>query len=142
MKSQDRVEITIVRNEGSDGQISCTIQTESLTDQQNAGCAAVEFEDYIPRHEKVVFQNGENSKVISITLVNERVKQLGDNTKLLKVDEDDDSQDQIEEMDEILDVIFKVKIERAEPEGVKISKKNVCFVTIVQNDSMHKHEDE
>lgn len=142
MKSQDRVEITIVRNEGSDGQISCTIQTESLADQQNAGCAAVEFEDYIPRHEKVVFQNGENSKVIQISLVNERAKHIGDNTKLLKVDQDDDSQDQIEEMDEVLDVIFKVKIERAEPEGVKISKKNVCFVTIVQNDQMHKHEDE
>ena len=142
LKSQERVEITIVRNEGSDGQISCTIQTESLNEQGNAGVAAVEFEDYIPRHEKVIFQNGENSKVISITLVNERVKQLGDNTKMLKVDEDDESRDEIEEMDEVLDVIFKVKIERAEPEGVKISKKNVCFVTIVQNDSVNKHEDE
>jgi hypothetical protein len=60
----------------------------------------------------------------------------------LKVDEDDDSKDDIEEMDEVLDVIFKIKIERAEPEGVKISKKNVCFVTIVQNDSLGKQEDE
>lgn len=32
LKSQEKVEITIVRNEGSDGQISCTIQTESLID--------------------------------------------------------------------------------------------------------------
>lgn len=60
----------------------------------------------------------------------------------MKVDEDDDSKDDIEEMDEVLDVIFKIKIERAEPEGVKISKKNVCFVTIVQNDSLGKQEDE
>lgn len=60
----------------------------------------------------------------------------------MKVDEDDDSKDDIEEMDEVLDVIFKIKIERAEPEGVKISKKNVCFVTIVQNDSVGKQEDE
>lgn len=56
----------------------------------------------------------------------------------MKIDEDDESRDEIEEMEEVLDVIFKIKIERAEPEGVKISKKNVCFVTIVQNDEAHK----
>ena len=32
LKSQEKVEIQIVRNEGSDGVISCTIQTESLID--------------------------------------------------------------------------------------------------------------
>jgi hypothetical protein len=57
---------------------------------------------------------------------------------MMKIDEDDESRDEIEEMEEVLDVIFKIKIERAEPEGVKISKKNVCFVTIVQNDEAHK----
>lgn len=142
LKSQEKVEIQICRNEGSDGQISCTILTEALVDQKNAGCAAIEFEDYIPRHEKVVFQNGENSKIIEIALVNEKVPQISDKNKMMKIDEDDESRDEIEELDEVLDVIFKVKIEKAEPEGVKISKKNVCFVTIVQNDEAHKQEDE
>lgn len=61
---------------------------------------------------------------------------------MMKIDDDDESKDDIEELEEVLDVMFKVKIERAEPEGVKISKKNVCFVTIVQNDEAHKQEDE
>ena len=34
-------------------------------------------------------------------------------------------------MEELHDVMFKVKLEKAEPQGVKISKKNVCMVTIV-----------
>lgn len=30
--------------------------------------------------------------------------------------------------------MFKVLLHKAEPEGVKISKKNICIVTIVQQD--------
>jgi hypothetical protein len=34
--------------------------------------------------------------------------------------------------------MFKIKLEKAEPQGVKISKKNVCIVTIVQNEEAQK----
>lgn len=35
-------------------------------------------------------------------------------------------------VEEAVDLMFRVLIHKAEPEGVKISKKNVCIVTIVQ----------
>jgi len=37
--------------------------------------------------------------------------------------------------------MFKVKLEKPEPEGVKISKKNVCLVTITQNQDFDKDEE-
>jgi len=37
--------------------------------------------------------------------------------------------------------MFKVLIHKAEPEGVKISKKNVCIVTIVQQDEAHGEDE-
>ena len=36
------------------------------------------------------------------------------------------------------DLIFKVKLDKPEPQGVKISKKNVCLVTLVQNNDEDK----
>ena len=48
-----------------------------------------------------------------------------------KIDEDDMDVEQQGHNEEIEDVMFKVKLEKAEPAGVKISKKNVCLVTIV-----------
>lgn len=38
-----------------------------------------------------------------------------------------------EESEEECDVIFKIKLEKPEPSEVKISKKNVCLVTIVRS---------
>jgi hypothetical protein len=40
------------------------------------------------------------------------------------------------------DVMFKVKLEKPEPAGVKISKKNVCLVTISQNEEIDKEEED
>jgi len=34
--------------------------------------------------------------------------------------------------------MFKIKIEKPQPTEVKISKKNVCLVTIVQNEDVKK----
>jgi len=36
----------------------------------------MEFEDYLPKHEKIEFLNGESEKMIQIYLVNEKVPQL------------------------------------------------------------------
>mmetsp|Transcript_36490 Transcript_36490/g.56019 ORF Transcript_36490/g.56019 Transcript_36490/m.56019 type:complete len:288 (+) Transcript_36490:2016-2879(+) len=38
--------------------------------------------------------------------------------------------------------MFKVRLEKPEPHGVKISKKNVCLVTITKNDDLAKEEDD
>ena len=38
--------------------------------------------------------------------------------------------------------MFKVKLEKPEPAGVKISKKNVCLVTISKNEEFDKEEED
>mgnify|MGYP000406610521 CR=1 FL=1 len=37
------------------------------------------------------------------------------------------------------DLIFKIKLDKPEPAGVKISKKNVCLVTIVKSEDEDKN---
>jgi len=37
------------------------------------------------------------------------------------------------------DLIFKIKLDKPEPAGVKISKKNVCLVTIVRSEDEDKN---
>ena len=68
MKNQDKVDVIIKRVEGTDGRISCMIRTEPLVMDQNvaqaSGNMAMEFEDYLPKHEKIEFLNGESEKLI------------------------------------------------------------------------------
>lgn len=91
-KFQDRVDIKIVRSEGSSGRISCMIRTEQLTEGGRAAAnSATEFDDYLPKHEKVEFENQENEKTVSISLVNDKMvpRIEGDKTGGNQVDEDD-----------------------------------------------------
>lgn len=106
-----------MRMEGADGTISCYIRTEALSEQQTPH-TAVEFEDYLPKHEKVTFIHGENEKTISIALVANKATDelekgkdfgMGDGTNKPEEAEGDES------ADEVCDVIFKVKLEKAEP---------------------------
>lgn len=73
-------------------------------------------------------------RVLSIDLVNNEhlppTDKKGD-------DEDDDESDEGEP-----DVMFKVKLEKPEPAGVKISKKNVCLVTISKSEEIDKEEED
>jgi hypothetical protein len=57
-----------------------------------------------------------------------------------KLREDDDDIE-VEQMEEVQDVMFKVLIQKAQPEEVKVSKKNMCTVTIVQGENL-SNEDE
>jgi solute carrier family 8 (sodium/calcium exchanger) len=122
------------------------IRTEQLTEAGRLGIAhnsATEFDDYLPRHEKVEFDNGENEKTISIKLVNDKMIQHIDGKTIgNKVDQDDMDVDQQGHHEELQDVMFKIKLEKAEPQGVKISKKNVCLVTIVQNEDAQRDQDD
>ena len=43
-----------------------------------------------------------------------------------------------EEEEEYLDLMFKVKIEKQDPPTLKISKKNVCIVTIVDDKALEE----
>jgi len=68
-KGQNSVCITIKRFDGSDGRINCMIRTEQLVENQSRN-NAVEFEDYLPKEERIVFQHHELFKQINIELVN------------------------------------------------------------------------
>ena len=46
-----------------------------LQDKEN-NQNAIEFEDYLPKNEKIEFMNGEAEKTVPIFLVNERVEKL------------------------------------------------------------------
>lgn len=92
----------------------------------------MEFEDYLPREERVNFQHQEQVRVISIDLVN--------NEHLPVTKKEEESDDDSEEGDP--DVMFKVKLEKPEPAGVKISKKNVCLVTISKSEEVDQEEED
>lgn len=44
--------------------------------------------------------------------------------------------------EEDCDLMFKVILEKPEPAGVKISKRNVCLVTICKGDHVDKEDDD
>lgn len=72
-------------------------------------------------------------RVLSIDLVNnEHLPPTN------KKDEDEESDSEEGEPD----VMFKVKLEKPEPAGVKISKKNVCLVTISKSEEIDKEEED
>lgn len=127
-KNNDKVDIIIKRSEGTDGQISCMIRTEPLVPDSKSKLNAVEFEDYLPKHEKIEFASGESEKIVPIYLVNDRLppsENQKDAKELPTVEpEGDDSEE------EDFGPKFKVVIEKAEPNQVKISKKNCCTVEI------------
>ena len=138
-KGSKKVELTVVRQDGADGTIHCMIGTEALSEHQAAN-NAIEFEDYLPMYEKITFMHGETEKTITITLVDENIpniqeKEIGDN----QVGEEGELNN---ESDEECDRIFKVKLEKPEPSEVKITKKNVCMVTIVQQEDHDKAEED
>jgi hypothetical protein len=94
----------------------------------------------LPRYEKIEFAHGENELIFPITLVNNKQpNNEGKTAEGNKIDEDDVED---EENEGVCDVTFKVKLEKPEPTSVKISKKNVCFVTIVQNEDVQKEAEE
>jgi hypothetical protein len=73
-KLADRVDIKISRTEGTAGKISCVIRTEAYFVGEVNPLNALEFEDYVPKHETVIFEAGENVKVVPIKVTNERVQ--------------------------------------------------------------------
>ena len=104
------------------------IRTEQLTESGRAAHnSATEFDDYLPKQEFVKFDNQENEKTVSITLVNDKmVPRVEGKTGGNQVDEDDMDVEQNSQEDEASDVVFKIVLEKADPPEVKISKKNVC----------------
>ena len=87
---------------------------------------AVELEDYLPKYEHVTFATGEMDRTVSISIVNEKVHHMDGKAPSKTAEGDEGSEEE-----ELIEVMFKVIIEKSEPEGVKISKRNCAIVTIV-----------
>lgn len=83
----------------------------------------IEYEDYLPKYEKITFDHGDSKAVVTIDLVDERVPKDKD------PDQEDVNLDE-EDSDEEISPKFKVFIEDPEPEMVKISAKNKCIVEL------------
>jgi len=101
-----------------------------LTEKNAAGAYdpsnAVELEDYLPKYEQVIFETGEMDRTVSISIVNDKVHHIDGKPPGKTADGDENSAEE-----EAVEVMFKVIIEKSEPVGVKISKRNCAIVTIV-----------
>lgn len=128
-RNQDKVDIIIKRFEGTDGKISCMVRTEGLIPDKTNPQNAIEFEDYLPKHEKIEFNAGESEKIVPIYLVNERVPQADGNKKDFELENDANNSEE-GETEEEFGPKFKIVLEKPEPEQVKISKKNCCTVEL------------
>lgn len=58
----DKVEVKVVRTEGTDGSISCWIRTKAFMDDEDSPLNAIKFEDYLPKNEQIEFHTGESEK--------------------------------------------------------------------------------
>ena len=117
-------------------------KTEQLSEVKTSNTAN-EFEDYVPKIEKITFQHQTNHFVIPVQLVNidiPNIDKIGEN----KMDEEEkgEVEENNEDSEDDCDLIFKVKLEKPEPAGVKISKRNICLVTICRGDKHEKEDDD
>lgn len=99
------VEITINRIEGSDGKISCKVKTLEIENE------AKESQHFEPLDIDVEFEAGETIKTLKVKLLKPTAKPEGDEEEMEKK--------------------FRVVIESALPEGVKISRKRNVIVSII-----------
>lgn len=73
-----------------------------------------------------------------IKLVNEKIG-AGDAKEFKDIGGEDDEPVEGSSEEGEPDLIFKIKLDKPEPPGVKISKKNVCLVTLLRNDEEDKN---
>lgn len=119
------------------------VRTEAFIVGKLNSLNAIEFEDYLPKHERIEFQSGESEKIVQIKLVKDssmaavegKAKDIGiEKPEESKKEEDDEEEDDHGPR-------FKVILEKADPESVKISKKNCCTVEL-KNSAKDENENE
>ena len=121
--------IVVTRVEGTDGKVSCMIKTEPLVPDTQDPANATEFEDYLPRHEKVEFLSGESEKIVSISLVPPNAVKESQSKEVPGTTSAPSGMDDEEEE---VGKCFKVLLEKIENDPVKISRKNCCTVELTK----------
>ena len=102
--------VRVVRQNGCDGKISCEFKTIALDDTPHTATAGIDFKETTGTLD---FIHGEIEKEIEVVIL---------------------EREDVEKRDEM----FGVKIFNPLPEGVKISKKDTCFVEIVTDEEGKK----
>ena len=129
-KKHEKVDVVLQRTKGTDGTVSCMLKTDPVSQtadtKSGQGQNAIEYEDYLPKHDMITFENGEKEKIIPIMLMHDKVPQIDGKPM---GDDEDENEEEGEGVD-IVDVMFKVTLSKPTPEGVKLSSKNRCIVTI------------
>ena len=111
--------IMIERKDGSDGEISCIVNTISNVDKVPGKKPAVENKDFTPiKMKKIIFKSGEVQHKLEIEMPD-------------CVGEEDDNV----EPEEADTVSFAIQLSQPQPNGVKLSKKSTCFVNIEATDT-------
>lgn len=108
------INLKVLRVEGSDGNISCTVSTEQVNKSGEFTALdgvqpALPGTHYQHMTRQVAFKHNENEASINVTLIG----------TTLNEDEDDN--------------MFRVVISDPQPSHVKLSRKNVCFITLTGN---------
>lgn len=125
-RGAEEIEIKVCRVDGADGQVSCVIKTEACESTTGLGVeGAIENVHYEPMQQKVLFKHGETEKLVTVKLVKEAEK--AEETA-------PEGQGEDEEGDGPADLMFRVVLENPEPAVVKLTRKNVAFVTIVNSE--------
>lgn len=119
--------ITLIRKDGSDGEISCTLNTDCNVENVPGKKAAVEHKDFVPIKEmKVVFKAGEVDQRIEIEM------------PFCEEEKDEDGQDLDPEEGDT--VSFKLILSNALPKGTVLSKRQNCFINIEPSTDDGKEE--
>lgn len=118
-RNQEKVKVKILRQDGSDGDITVKIMTDNKEQFLAGDRKAIPYEDFVAIPETVLeFAHQEVEKEIEITLLQKDADEKQGETK--EGDEEEDHS-----------VKFYLKIFDAKPEGVKVSMKNICLIEIV-----------
>jgi hypothetical protein len=77
-----------------------------------------------------MFESGESEKIIHINLIDAKIPKIDDREKPQVGIQNDD--EEVEEEEEQVDIKFKLIVDSPEPNHVKVSKKNCCVISILQ----------
>jgi len=132
--------VKVVRTEGADGEISCWVKTLVLSEVTNQ---AAEFTDFLPVDERLVFGHCETEKMIKIELSQTaQMEGLEEDTKKEDAEDFNSSKNESSEDDEEEQMlVFSLKLDKPEPSGTKLAKKQECFVQIVSDSEESSKED-
>lgn len=103
-KGQKEIVVIVKRENGSDGTISCMIKTDAISEKKTPN-SAVEFDDYCPMMNKIIFPHSETEIRVPIPLVDKKVSELGG--KMIEdTDKLDENKEEDEDSEEEVDVMF------------------------------------